>query len=55
MARPHAWYSRRLTRHARLIVSKTGPRIAYRGRHGQVSPRSLFGRVGGFKLFSGKH
>jgi hypothetical protein len=48
------WASFRLGGGFRLILSKTGPRVAYRGKHVQVSPRSTYAHAGPFHWFSGR-
>lgn len=47
-----SWGTFRLGGGFHLIVSKTGPRIAYRGKHGQISTRSAYAKVGPFHWFA---
>jgi hypothetical protein len=48
------WASFRLGGGFRLIFSKTGPRVAFRGKHVQVSPRSTYVKVGPFHHFAAR-
>jgi hypothetical protein len=50
--KPRVWYSTRLGKTPfRLIASRTGVRPAYLGKHVQVSTRSAFASLAGFKAF----